>query len=627
MKLEEALRECTLALLRRIATSHGVAFAPETLRAELAGRILHRLLVPGYLAGYLEGLEAEERALLQAAAAYGWVAKAFVLDRRFPHRAGPARRSSIQGPAVSLLQKGLLFRTFAPIGDWRGEIYHVPEELRPLLSEALPPIRPIGETKLEPAVAPVTVDRRDAAQDTFCLLSFLRREEPHLIRGSLSRTDLVRLEQASGQGGGSRADGRCADRWAFLLHLCLAGGWVTRQGSALKPARGAARLLSGGRGQVQTRLLEQYLRDRSWSDLAAAGRVRQPLGSRRIDEAAARRLLLHYLGEMAGSGWVDPAAFCEAIRATNPDLLREDYSSLDWAVVDTATDAEIYGPDSWDIVEGEWIRRVLAGPLAWLGLVQWGRDNQGQLVGFRYLPTGKGDPEPPPAPSAQETAAPISVGVDLEVRVPAGADLEALYRLEPYLEPSDRPGTGRYLLSKASALGGVESGGSWAELASLLRSPAVGPLPHEAVRRLEEWEAAYGRFTLRWGLLLEARTPEDAELLRQGPAIAPHLLARLGPAAYLVSPEQVWDTVQQLKLAGHLPRVAPGTRAGVARAGAADLLVAREALFALLLTRSLYGRLDLENGAQAIRRLEAILGPEESREVARRVQEATRRVR
>jgi hypothetical protein len=144
---------------------------------------------------------------------------------------------------------------------------------------------------------------------------------------------------------------------------------------------------------------------------------------------------------------------------------------------------------------------------------------------------------------------------------------------------------------------------------------------------VEEWVAAYGRFTLEGGLLLTAATPADAEALGQMPEVASCLQVWLGPTSFRVVPERAWELVQRLKRAGHLPRVAPSVRLQGARLATGDLFLLRESLFALRFLRALHDDAQLDNAAEAIRRLETALGPEDVKEISRRAQEAVKRIR
>ncbi len=627
MKLEGSLGECTLALLRKIAANHAVVAGEDRLRSELA-RLLHRrLLEPGYLGEYVAGLLQQEMEALQLLRDQGWTAKAFVLDRRFPRRGptGAIHGRGEPGPALSLLQKGLLFRGFAALGSWRGEVYYLPEELRPLLLSSLPASAPEEPVDLLLQHPPDAVAERHIGFDLFCLLSFLRREPRRLVRGSLSRADLAKLEKEVTAVSTDLVVSRWEERWRFLLHLCLAAGWIRREGSWLRPGRGVDRVLAGGAQQPQDRLLERYLKDRGWSDLAAAGKVRQPLGTRQIDEAAARRLLVHYLGEVAGEGWTDEGGFFRWIQGLNPDFLREDYSSPAWAVVQVATDVELFGPSSWDAVEGEWIRYVLQGPLQWLGAVRWGLTRGGKAEGFQWVPGGREGAQRSVS-AGEGRGFGIALQEDLGVAAPYEGELGLLYRLEPYLELHRRDRTSLYRLTMASVLGGLEKGGSWEELRGMVESLAGGTAVTAVGERLSDWVSQYGRFALEGATVLTAATPEDAELLPALPGVAACLYSRLGARSYRVYPERVRELVDRLRKAGYPPKVDPTAGLEGMRRTVGEASLLRESLFALKLLGSLHPNLDLREGAQAVRRLEAALGPEESGEISLRVQEAMKQL-
>jgi hypothetical protein len=347
-----------------------------------------------------------------------------------------------------------------------------------------------------------------------------------------------------------------------------------------------------------------------------------------VDESAARQLLLHYLEELAGGNWVQEEAFCQALRTANPDFLREDHTALAWAVVDVATGVEIYGPTSWEAVEGRWARHVLRGPLHWLGVVRRGVSADGRGVVLQLGPgarLGHRDSEAEELPRAGLSLMPARAGFDLAA--PSTADLGALYRLEPYLELKHRGSVSLYRLSKESVLDQLARGGALEELRDLLRSISTEPLPSEVFSRLEDWAACYGRLSVETAVLLMAQTQEAAETVEKLPGAGRCLEGRLGPGSYRVVPDRVWELVQSLRAAGQFPRVDPGVRARAVRLAATDLALLRECLMALLVLRSLPVDPPPQGALEAIARLEAALGPEESAAVGRQAEGLSKRLR
>lgn len=624
MKLEDALQECTLALLRKIAATHDIAADVDTLRAELASQISQKFVGPEYVAAYVAMLPDGEKEVLRFLGDHDWVGKAFLLERQFARAQEAESTHQSISLTVALLQKGLIYRSFGTIGSWRGELYHVPNELREAISGSMPPGPRPTKPEVRAGVVPEAAEQRDPAFDLFCLLSFLRRGERRAFQGFISRFDLPKLEQENGGGPRDLGTGEAERQWRFLLHLALSGGWVRRDGPVLKPGRVAAQLLSGQPDEVRQRMLDRYVKDRSWSDLAEAGRVRQSLGSRRIDETAARLAVLHYLQEFAGGEWVSETGFCDAVRAANPDFLREDYASLGSAMVDVAAEAELGGTESWDPVEGEWIRYVLRGPLYWLGVVRRGRDSAGRRVALQLVPEVAAQDS---APLLSRDSREVVFHDDLTVYAPEGTDLGLLYQLEPYLALRGRDTAGSsYRLSKSSVLRGLESGGSWDELRGLMGRLST-QVPQHVLDQIQEWADSYGRLLIEGGILLTVSADEEAEAVGQSPALTSYLGARLGSRTFRVMPGHIWQLVDALREAGHAPRVDPSVGAQGIRGAAADVAALRESLFALLVLRSLHGPVDMGDGAEAQRRLEAALGPDDAEDVAKRAQEAVKRLR
>src|SRR5262245_60185186 len=132
MRMREALDQLATAALRRVAAVHGLPHAEATTRSELADRLVERLSDSSYLDEELTRLDDGQRAALVAMRSNDGEMRGFLIERDYP------------GAADALIERGLLFRTFAVSGPRRGEVFSVPEEILALLpappaSEA-PPI-------------------------------------------------------------------------------------------------------------------------------------------------------------------------------------------------------------------------------------------------------------------------------------------------------------------------------------------------------------------------------------------------------------------------------------------------------------------------------------------------------
>src|SRR5919204_1627588 len=208
MQLRQALEEVSTGALRRIAATHGLPADEATIRAELIERIAERLLDPVYIQEQLDGLaEPQRHALEQARAASGEI-RGFVLERLGPD------------VAAELLDRGLLFRTFAAAGPKRGELFAVPDELLICVPGKQPEPPPVLET------APTERRASDPVVSLFVLAS-------HLHRGSGRLQDEV-ASWAEEPGGWD-----WQLRWSFFRHLGQAAGLlVAKPEGGLAVARG-----------------------------------------------------------------------------------------------------------------------------------------------------------------------------------------------------------------------------------------------------------------------------------------------------------------------------------------------------------------------------------------------------
>lgn len=614
MELFQALESCTLALLRKMAARHGLSASDAVLRQELAAQISRRLGDQAYLGSVLGSLSPAETHALQVVRRGGWEERGYMVDRGASGAEGPG--SGQPGPVLSLMHSALLFRSFQEKNGWRGEVYFVPEEFRAAMDAALPALPTPAAVVLTAEEEPAVALRCDPATDAFVLLSFLSRNPRSPHNGTISRANLVRLEEEAAAPSVATA-GSWEERWRFLIHLGLAGGWIRRQERRLVPGRLASRILAGPLRQVAAGLLEGYLRDAAWDDIRAAGNARQTLGSRPPRQTTGRRMLLHILERLDEAQWMKEDAFLASVRATDPDLLREDYSSPSWGFVDTTTEAELFGEDSWGAVEGEWISYLIRGPLHWLGLVDWGASRDGRLVAFRR---GQ-DQVAQAAPELSEIA--ILGGEALQAG--GRTTLGQLLRLETFLNVARGEGRSRYQLSRESATAGVDGGGSWGELRALLEDFVAGGPAAVPTGLLEDWESEHSRYRLELALVVLSANPDDADGLEGHPRVSSFLEERLGPGAHLAAPGSGHRLLASMGEVGIRPQISSRVRRALSREAELSLEQLKECLFALKMLASLDPAAVSSDAVRAAGQLEAMLDPEDVLEVKRRIARETRR--
>jgi len=566
MQLRDTLDQAAIAALRRMAATHGVAHDDASTRAELISRLCERFDDPAYVDGLLSGLSEAERGALSAAVATGGESRGFILERDFP------------GAVASLLEQGLLFRTFTAAGMHRGEVFTVPDEVR----RVLPP--PAPEAAAPPG-SPAPAERRatDPTFSLFALASALRRSSSNL--------------EAEVRGWSEEPGGWDWQlRWTFLRHLAQASGLLTSAADGTYAHTSALLRLLADPPALADRLWRAYERDRSWPELAHARFDRSHVTielDHVTDHVLVRQALLDRLDRLPEGTWTDVESISDWLRRTAPNILREHLdprARIALEVVD------------WDQLEQHLLRFVLLGPLYWLGRVSASPD--GHLIARRSEARG----------TTHDTE-PCSWDGDAVLASPR-ANLGALLQAERYLVLEVRGRPSRYRLAQQHVAAALVRGGSIDECRRLLERLTQAPLPAAVDARLQVWREQFGALTLRPAVLLEARTEADLQSVIDDAAVRPFVRRRIGPTAIEIPAADSLALAEALHQLGRLPRVDAALRLGAgprsAYAGLIDEQVLEFLFVSLLAFRQTRpDRLaDIEGALGVLDRLEALFPPE-----------------
>ncbi|MBE3561409.1 MAG: helicase-associated domain-containing protein [Ktedonobacteraceae bacterium] len=228
-----------------------------------------------------------------------------------------------------------------------------------------------------------------------------------------------------------------------------------------------------------------------------------------------RRLLHERVGE-----WCDLATFIARAKLYMPDLLfprqygprAERYSS----------GCNPYGRDfrlrrgwlthreGWHMVEGSFIRAVIGGPLAWLGIVELDREET--PAAFRLSPAVVAlAGETPPVEVEQKPAERLIVQPNFELVVLAPVDELLLLSLDRFAERISLEHVAQYRLTKASVTRAIQKGLHAGVILAELERAAGREIPQNVRYSVSEWERQARRIEL-WqeAVLLEV---DDEALL------------------------------------------------------------------------------------------------------------------
>ena len=541
--LRRVLLDYDLGLLRLIAELWGQELSNGSLRdaqEELAGKLLQ----PEAVAEVTAALPPAARAALESLAREGRQPLAQFTRRYGELRAmGHARRDRerpwANDPSISetLWYRALAAHAFFDDGPGPVEFMFIPDDLRPLIyvghgaeAAGTPPGQPA-------AAAPDSVDARSsAADDAVTLLAYLQVVN-------------VRLEQGAFPPRHREALARFLRRPAaldFLLSLLHALGLYT-----LAPPNGPLKLepeqvqpfLQAAPPERTRRLAQAWRESRDWNDLLHVPGLLFEGQAWRNDPLTARQAILALLAGVPAGQWWSLDSFVAAVQERQPDFQRPagDYDS--WYIRDAATQTYLRGFANWDRVDGALVRWLFAGPLLWLGLVEYG----GSPPAFRLTAYGAAFLGQAGWEAGEASPPPLSFDAEGLLRLPAAGsahDRFQVARISDWLPPEGADYV--YRLSPASLARATQKGITVGRILDFLQRAAGGP---EAVQArpawitltgaLQRWETHGAEAVLRETVVLKLANADLLVTLRGTPTIRDYLGEAVGPAAVLVKPEHM----------------------------------------------------------------------------------------
>jgi hypothetical protein len=385
------------------------------------------------------------------------------------------------------------------------------------------------------------------------------------------------------------------------------------------------------------RLWDAYVVAEGWNDLERAGAGAARFVGRTVSPVTARSEIVSILKSVPSTAWVLCAEVESLVRRQAADFLREGFDASPSRLVDLQSGEVLAGAASWDKVEAPVVRYLLSGPFFWLGVVEWGRSDEG-WDRVRITESGRSWLQQV-VDALLAPAEPLTLHEDRRVIATDRADLALLWRLESYLVLERRGPPSIYRMTRSSVARGLEAGGSLVELRKLLERAAAGPLPLSFSLALERWSARAGRFRLHPAVVLSAASERELSQILERPELAPLVKERLGPQAVSLVPARAAEAAEVLERMGQLPEVDAALRLMAGRR-AYPALVDQHTLEALIFSLRLLKTIDPEltrEFSQAERllvRLEQALGPiataglrRKARTAAGRFRDAARRGR
>jgi hypothetical protein len=468
-----------------------------------------------------------------------------------PADAGPARPEYWQhpiSPLESLWYKGLLFSL--EIGF--GQSYYLPSDVLPVLAPLLTAARPAVSLDPLPYRFP-TAPSPDILGDLLQFLLLLKKESIKPVQGwRLPKRALVALNSrlSVSQENITNAQDETEAPYIRILHRILTElRLVTNSGVTLAPAVGTVHWLQRGRSE-RTQELWGLLSDRVVLDETSAIPVSSFVDLEQT--SAARWQVVKLVAGCPPEKWFSIASLSKKVRHEYPELLRG-WRRGNARILRDSQGRLLPVGDSWEGVEGVFIREVVSKTLNWFGMVQM----EEELQAFRLSPLGaavlggKTTPLTDPAPS------PIIVQPNFEILAPAEASHADIYRLEDFADLVKRDLVSSYTITRNSLRRALEAGDNVDTMVEFLKAAGGRDLPQNVAYTLREWAGQYGQIQVRRLTVVTTRTEAQLRELLAHPKLKLTAGEQLGPQAIAVESKEVRPTVASLRRAGYMPVVEP----------------------------------------------------------------------
>ena len=560
--LYRCLNEYSLPLLQAISDAWRVPLPDDDLKA-LVNRLAEAMLEPGAAKRLVEDLSAGAREALETVLMGDGVVPGHRLSLNYGsiRRLGPAaidREMPWLTPDSALEElyyKGLLYRAYAAVGEYHGEVYFVPQALWEPLSGV------VGESALdrlkrnEPSS--VRSDPRALMEDMLVALVFLRR-----TRLSASNSEGERRAPLASllQHLGPRLSGSDAESLALVWRLLWRSRLIHEEDGRLQPSLRARDWLRLPDRRRARGLVRAWRTDPYWDDLARVPSLRCDDSAGRASPLVARHNLLSVLAVCPEGVWLSLDALVAHVKRVHPDYMRPDgdFDGLD--VRDAQSGERLSGFASWERVEGALARHAVSSTLHRLGVVALGYDGEGSPpVAFRIsaerrawlaqdeaLQLKEGKPEMP----ATATVAP-----SFAVTIPLEGTLYERYQLERFAEWLSQDGAATFRITPDSIWKSQDEGIKIEQVLSFLGRIGRGGVPDVVTRTLRAWGGRFGRVFIRKAAVLRTDDARTMEQLRDNDEISALLGEALGPTTCLVEEAQVQPLTELLKTLGIWPHV------------------------------------------------------------------------
>jgi hypothetical protein len=281
-----------------------------------------------------------------------------------------------------------------------------------------------------------------------------------------------------------------------------------------------------------------------------------------LEWRAGRQTVLRFLSTLPEGQWVSADGFLRAIFEVNPDLLHASTSTAMWWIQSSKTKKQ-FGTtfEDWRDSVGRFVLSVLQGPLAWLGAIEVGYQDD-KLTALKVTPVGsfalhrrQTIVETDPQPAAQGA---VTLRDDLSVELVPGQTPTQLHDLLHSIGQLDEttPEKFVYRITADGVLLALEHGQTIERLLARISDWCDAEIPETWRQKMATWSQNYGKLHVYDDItVIELADDYALQELLSNTALQDHVIYEFSPRLVAIRPEAVDDLIQEMEKRGYTPHV------------------------------------------------------------------------
>jgi len=269
---------------------------------------------------------------------------------------------------------------------------------------------------------------------------------------------------------------------------------------------------------------------------------------------AVRSHMLALLQQLPQDQWLEIEEFIQWVKSHHPDLLRTGGEYESWIVKQTLSGSYLKGFESWDQVEGAYLRMQVNGPCFWMGLLDLGcklKSSQPTLIRLSSWASELLQGNAPQFPAVEATH--FVVKQDGSLILERTFPLSIRYQIARLCEwNNNAKDQYSYQLSASALKRAAQQGLHPGQLLSLVKKYGKSPLPPSLLQALKRWEQHGREVQISPVLLLHTNTAAIMDQVLASRA-SKYIEKRLNETSAIIKPRSAVDLSQTLLAMGILP--------------------------------------------------------------------------